>query len=48
MKFYLKLWILMINIEFIDSEIIATQPLSSNNYVLSEFMDIDDQDDRVY
>ena len=47
MKFYLNLWILMINIEFIDSEIIATQPLPSDNEILSEVMDIDDQY-RVY
>ena len=29
----------------VDSEIIATQPLPSDNEILAEFMDIDDQDD---
>ena len=31
----------------VDSEIIATQPLPSDNEILAEFMDIDDQDDDI-
>ena len=31
----------------VDSEIIAAQPLPSDNEILAEFMDIDDQDDDI-